>query len=228
MSHENTHQTGPYYAETGMEFLHLSEPLNALSSLAILLPALYWSFKLWRERKTYPFIFFCTPLLFLGGTGSLLFHGFRDYPWLIWLDVLPTALLTLAVAMYFWAKVLPKPTWLFVALVILPVTATRLLLFRYVDPPASVNLSYFVVGLTIFLPLVRLLWTTEFQHYLDILLAVFCLALALWFRERDHVWIEFFPRGTHFLWHLSSGVGAFYLARFLYKFRTVELAREKT
>ena len=77
---------GPIYAETDLTAF-ISEPWNAISSLAIVLPAIYWAFKLKWNVKQFPFLYYLMPLLFLGGTGSLLFHEFRSSPFLLWMDV---------------------------------------------------------------------------------------------------------------------------------------------
>ncbi len=94
---------GPIYAETDLSVL-FTEPWNALSSLAILLPAVYWAVRLRGDYRTYSFIFYCIPLLFLGGLGSTLFHAFRVSKWLLLMDVLPTATLTLSVSFIFGTK----------------------------------------------------------------------------------------------------------------------------
>jgi len=211
---------GPIYAETDLT-AWISEPWNAASSIAILFPAIYWAFRLRRNASDYRFLFLCMPFLFLGGLGSTLFHAFRSSRWLLWMDVLPTALLTLMVSIYFWIKILPR--WWWVLIILIPGNLLRLFIFRYVDPPASINVSYFITGALIFLPLLLLLRKTSGVGARDMTLSIFFLALALFFRERDFLMTHLFPMGSHFLWHLSSGVGAFYLAKYLYKLRYQEL-----
>ena len=83
---------GPIYVETDLSHF-IAETWNALSSLAILLPAVYWGFKLPGNIKKYYFIYYCIPLLFLGGLGSMLFHAFRTSGWLLIMDVFPTVIL---------------------------------------------------------------------------------------------------------------------------------------
>lgn len=211
---------GPIYAETDLT-LFFPEPWNALSSLAILLPAVYWAIKLRGDFKNYTFVYSCIPLLFLGGLGSTLFHAFRSSGWLLLMDVLPTAILTLTVSVYFWFKVLRK-VWL-VPVVVAPLLLGRFMIFNVVPRPYSINAGYLATGLMIFLPVLIFLVKTKFKHGSHIALSALMLAIALVFRERDHMLAEWLPMGSHFLWHLFSGVGAFFLAQYLYHLRRSEL-----
>ena len=42
-------------------------------------------------------------------------------------------------------------------------------------------------------------------------------------RRIDYSFAEWIPMGSHFLWHIFSGIGAFYLAKYLYLIRKDEL-----
>lgn len=211
---------GPVYAETDLSAF-IAEPWNAISSLAILFPAVYWAIKLKGDFRTYSFIFFCVPFLFLGGLGSTLFHAFRASGWFLLMDVLPTAILTLSVSIYLWIKILPK--WSHVFFIVIPFIALRFALLSYLDPPTSINVGYFLTGSMIFIPLIIELFQTAYRGLFDISVSIGFLALSLFFRERDFALAEWLPMGSHFLWHLFSGVGAFFLAQYLYKLRRLEL-----
>jgi hemolysin III len=78
-----------------------------------------------------------------------------------------------------------------------------------------INLSYFVTGVTMFLPALILLLRTRFRGLPHILLATVLFMLALWFRQIDAVSTAL-PMGTHWLWHVCCGVGAWFLANYLY------------
>ena len=211
---------GPIYAETDLTAL-ISEPWNAISSLAIIFPALYWAFKLQWQYKTYPFIFFCVPLLIMGGLGSTFYHAFRTSEFLLWLDVLPTAVLTFSVGVYFWLKILPK--WWHTISIVVPFTILRYAIFDYFPGHFATNLSYFISGVIIFLPVVIYLLISKFTKWQYIIASIFFLGLSLYFREADMRFTDGFPMGSHFLWHLFSGVGAYYLAKYLHFIRESEL-----
>ncbi|SNS99499.1 Ceramidase [Ekhidna lutea] len=211
---------GPIYAETDLTSF-ISEPWNALSSLAIVLPAVYWAFKLSWKIKEYPFLYFLMPLLFLGATGSVLFHAFRSSSFLLWMDVLPTAIVTLSVSIYFWDKIL-KNRWQ-VATVVIPFTFIRFAVFDYYDGQLALNLNYVITGFLIFFPIVFFLSRNEYKHYKTILVSVIFLSLSLMFRRIDYSVAMLIPMGSHFLWHIFSGIGAFYMAKYIYFIRRDEL-----
>ena len=211
---------GPVYAETDLSQF-IAEPWNALSSLAIALPSVYWAIRLRGNIRAYGFLYFLMPLLFLGGIGSTLYHAFRTSRWLLLMDVLPTAIVTLSVGIYFWNKVLPRK-WQ-VASVVLPITMLRFAIYQFIDGQLAVNLSYFITGTLIFFPVLLYLAQNNWKYAFPITLSVFYLSVSLIFRRIDYSAAEFIAMGSHFLWHIFSGFGAFYIAKYLYLIRKDEL-----
>lgn len=211
---------GPFYAETDLSIL-FSEPWNAISSLAIVFPAVYWAFRLKGNFKKYPFIFFCIPLLILGGLGSTFFHAFRNSEYLLWMDVLPTAILTFSVGVFFWFKAFPN--WWVTVGVVVPSTLSRYAIYEFFPETIAVNMSYLIAGTIIFLPLIFYLFKTHFDKASFIILSVFFLLVALVFRKADLLVMDFLPMGSHFLWHIFTGFGAYFLAKYLYHIRIKEL-----
>ncbi len=204
---------GPIYTETDPSFI-IVEPWNAVSSLLILAPAVYWAWKLRGQYKDYLFLTCCMPLLFLGGLGSTLFHAFRISPALHYLDVIPTAILTLTISIYFWVKVLPK--WWYLLFIIVPSLALRFAGYSFLPAHSAINLGYAINGATFFLPLLLLLWRTRFQRVWSIVGAIILFVLALYFRQVDAYEHQYLPMGTHFLWHVFTGFGGFMLASYLF------------
>ncbi len=218
---------GPIYQETlQSDHSFLIEPWNAISSIAIILPAIYWAFIIKNKPfKDFLFMWYCIPLLILGGSGSTLFHGFRNSSWLLYLDVVPTAILTLSVGVLFWHRVVKK--WVSTSVIFIISVLIRYFISTWLSGHEAANLIYFVTGVFIFLPIVIYLKKIHWLGLKTIILSVLFLILSLIFREIDQRGIFNLPMGTHFLWHLSSGVGAFYLAKFLYLLRIFELNRLK-
>ncbi len=207
---------GPVYAETNPDWL-IVEPWNGISSLFILLPAIIWLWKIRKEWRGHKFLLACIPFLFLGGLGSTLFHAFRSSYFLLLMDVLPTAILTLLIGIYLWIRVLPH--WSYIFLVFAISIGMRLLTFEILSPHTATNINYVITGITLFIPLIIILKRTRFNRSASIFVSITALAISLAFRELDaRASIQFLPMGTHFLWHIFSGIGAYFLADYLFYF----------
>lgn len=224
--HQELADGGPQYAETNLSHF-IVEPWNAVSSLFFLIPAIYWAIKIRGKVKEYGFIAYCIPLLTLGGLGSTFFHAFRSSPFLLMMDVLPILILTLSVSTYFWHEVF-KNWWLTIFTVVLAFVLRRLVVdIPYFSKHTAINISYAIGGVAIFLPILIVLFKNNFQRLNTVALSIILFVLALFFREIDARNLHIFPMGTHFLWHLSSAVGAFFLADYLYYFKRLKLEEVK-
>ncbi|MBU1369304.1 MAG: ceramidase [Bacteroidetes bacterium] len=210
---------GPRYAEYHPEQL-IVEPWNALSSVAMMLPAIYWFVKNSNNQSSNGFLYFAIAMVFLGGLGSTLFHAFRMSSVFLLLDVLPSALLTLALAIYFWLKILPK--WWYVLLILVPVFVIRIFLFNQLSDHLAINLSYAFSGLLVIVPLAILLIKTAYVGIVAVVLVLLSFSIALLFRQLDIHQFDFLPQGTHFLWHFFSAIGSFSMLWYLYILNQVD------
>lgn len=222
---------GPVYAETNLQ-LDIVEPYNAFSSLAYLLPALFWMFQIRGRWKDFSFLVSCLPFLILGGIGSTLYHAFRNSSYLLYLDVFPIALLTLCVSIYFWLKVLPK--WWQIFLVLIPFILSRYIMYLFLRGEfgetelglqTAISISYFITGVMIFLPSLLLMKRLPLSKSYPAVLSCLLSILGLLFRELETWNPSILSMGTHWLWHISTAVGAGYLGLFLYNLREKELER---
>jgi hypothetical protein len=204
---------GPLYMETTLHQF-IVEPWNAISSLLLIVPAIYWWFRLKGQLRKHYFLAFCIPLLILGGLGSALFHGFRASKFLLLMDVFPIWVLTIAVSVYAWYHLLKK--WWTAAVMVVPLFYLQFLVFQVFPTHTANNLAYLFRGINIFLPIILLLVKTRFRYVKIILLSLIFLSVALFFREIDARDLHGLPMGTHFLWHAFSAVGAFFMAQYLY------------
>ena len=212
---------GPWYAETQITDSLIVEPWNAFSSLAIAAPALYFLWKIRKNPKQYGFLLICIPILFMNGIGSTLFHGLRTSRVFLAMDYIPALILTLLVTAYFWIKVLPK--WWMGITIVIGVFFLRGSMFTYFSGSIAINLSYTIGGLAFIVPLVLMLRKTKMNQSKQILIAIACFMLAIYFRGVDKQFTDFVAFGTHFLWHIFTGIGAFFLAKYLYFLRNLEL-----
>jgi hypothetical protein len=211
---------GPLYTETNPEQF-IVEPWNALSSLFIVIPAVIWLYRIRGEFKAYGFLLYCIPLMIVGGTGSTIFHAFRASTFFLFMDVLPTAILSLSLGIYFWLKVVKK-WWLIILLLLLSIIP-RFIFFRDLPQNTAINVSYAFTGAFIAIPLILILLKTSGYKIRTVTAAILLFILALVFRETDTYPIALLPMGTHFLWHVFSGFGAYFILDYLYAFRKREL-----
>ena len=206
---------GPLYTETNPESF-IVEPWNAWSSLALVVPALYWAYRIRKDIRNNMFIAFCIPLLFLGGLGSTLFHAFRSSYFLLLMDFLPIIALTFAVSLYLWHRVTKR--WWLTALIALVGLGLRFLLYRngWFSHHTAINVSYAISGTMIFLPAFIVVVRTRLFKLGTLVFSLLLFGFALFFREVDARGLFGLPMGTHFLWHIACGIGALFLADYLY------------
>jgi len=224
--------SGPFYHEFHADG-HILEPWNALSSLVFFIPVVYWIIKLRGQYKQHPIIVTMLPLLFMNGLGSTLYHAFRSSQFFLLLDWLPASILTFILAAYFWTKILKKWYWGVLTVLTFNITAMMIMqLFRDVPnfDQIAPNLGYFVVGCTIFIPLVIRLYRTKFRYAYLVGLSILFLSSSLLFRTMDYPSAPFswLPQGTHFLWHIFSSFAVFSMGYYLYYSKTLEINKEKS
>lgn len=204
---------GPVYQETDLGRM-IVEPWNAVSSLLYLVPVIYFLIRLRGHYREFAFlVYFCSPLLAIGGMGSALFHGLRAYPFFLYMDFVPIAVLTLGVSIYFWVKVLPR--WWYVLVIIAASMALRFIGFSIDRGQLAINLSYLNTGLMIFIPALIYLFRTRFFAVKHLIWAIIFFGMSLMFRVLDHEETIVLVMGTHWLWHLFSAAGALMLGQYL-------------
>lgn len=205
-----------FYAET-RALGWIKQPWNAFSSLTFWIPVFYWAYKLRGKYQAHWFLTACLPLLFIGGLGSALFHGLSKSRFLLLLDILPILVLFVGLTLYFWQKVLPNYWYLGVVILVFGLVQTGI--SQTFVPPASINLSYLWRGIALFLPAVLLLRRISYKGTGILVIAILFFILALVFRylDKSPEVLQVLYMGSHWLWHISTVFGAFYLAEFLYR-----------
>ncbi len=214
---------GPVYAETNPE-LFIVEPWNAISSIFMMLPAIIWAVRLYPNYREFLFLTLLLPLGFLGGLGSTLFHAFREHMIFLILDVAPSAILTLSLTIYLWLKVLKR--WWYIFIIVILSFGFRFVIFASDIPDhTAINLSYGFTGTIIGLPLLIILFKSSFYRFMDVTLSIVFFVLALLFRELDaYPEVSFLHMGTHFLWHLLSAVGSYFVFSYIYYLKDLKIS----
>lgn len=206
---------GPVYRETTDLSLFIVEPWNAWSSLTFLVPVAIFLWQLRGKYRQYAFIaWFCCPLLVLGGLGSTFFHAFRSSTLLLLMDAVPIILLVVGISIWMWLKVLSKK--IRIVWVLLIFFGLTLLSGLFLEGQDRISAAYFFRGWMLLLPCYLLLRRTQFRNSGGLFLAIACFCLALLFRFLDEkIYLDFMPWGTHWLWHVSTAFGAYFLGEYL-------------
>ncbi len=224
-SHPSVSDGGPVYFETAVRD-GLIEPWNAVSSLVYLIPVFWFLITLYPTyRKNVLIVYFASPLLLAGGLGSALYHSFRSSPWLMWLDVMPVFILTLSLGAWFLWMAYRKIVWAIIFLV--GFVGVRFLGFVLFELQTAINISYFLTGMYMFIPAWFLLKKTKFQGFGLLLISVFLFAIALFMRWYDDFPDQLFKAGTHWLWHIFSAAGTFFLGLFITKQNKIDQSGNK-
>ncbi|MCX7696565.1 MAG: ceramidase [Bacteroidales bacterium] len=203
---------GPIYRETWLylqrgENSFIVEPWNAYSSLLFIVGAFLIYIYLRKKRISFPFMqFVFIPLLFLGGLGSTFYHAFRAHRWIMWLDVMPMFVLTLAISFHFWQKITHR-SWLTILILIFFILS-RMTVFELLPLQLAINVSYAIVGIAMGLPLCWVAYKTHFYKLSFLIGAMIMFVISLFFRWLDDISLNSMPIGTHWLWHVFSTIGS--------------------
>ena len=210
---------GPVYHETHLNRL-IVEPFNAVSSLTMSIAALLiWFLLIRKDYRSHPFLAYVyVPLIFIGGIGSTIYHAFRASPLFLYMDVLPVLLLSILLSLFYWYKVYPN--WFFLFFMAVMIVLARGLPVMFLKGADAINVSYLLSGLLIIIPLAVFMYRTRFAGWQNVFYSVTALLLALLFRYIDNFDHLILPMGTHWLWHVFSGIGVWFFG--VYIFRTSE------
>ncbi len=205
---------GPVYVETNLERL-VAEPWNAASAVAFLGLVAFWALRLRGRYRRHPFLTACLPVLAAGGVGGALYHAFRCSYAFFLLDIVPIAVLALAVSLFFWARLLPRRGFL---LVLVPASVFGGAVLRYEPYQWATNLFYPVLAAAVLVPAVLLLAATRGRDGAWVVLALASFGVALLLRQADSAWgVAALPMGTHWLWHLFGAGSTACLAEYVYR-----------
>lgn len=203
---------GGLYAETRLENL-FPEPFNAVTSLFFLAIAIWWTVRINRHWRQFPFLVYALVLLYIGGIGGSLYHGLRRWSMFLVMDWLPIMLLCLSAGLWFLAKL---TRWYVAALLVLGYFVLQIYLRRQLSGNLQlfINVNYAVMAGLVLFPVIAFLVSTRFNHARWVGIAFAAFVVALFFRIADQ-W-ELLPMGTHFLWHTFGAVAAFAMLRYVY------------
>jgi hypothetical protein len=205
---------GTIYAETNLQHF-FPEPLNALTSCFFLAIAVYFTFKLWGNFKSHPFLSYCLVLLYIGGIGGTTYHALRQWHLFIMMDWMPIMLLCISAGVYFLSKLIK---WYFALLLVVAYIVFQVF-FRQMmmgnSPQLFININYAMMAALVLLPVLAYLIYTKWKDGKWVGIALLSFSIALTFRIADK-W-EWLETGTHFLWHTFGAVASFCMLEYIWR-----------
>ena len=216
--------SGPIYQETLAGRLPV-EPFNTYSNILFLAIIIYFSLKVYRDYRNHRFLAWSLPVLFLGFIGGTVYHATRSHDVWMYMDWLPIVILCLAVSVYYTVKLKAstRQRSLLIFMILLLVFGVRMIPW-----PVSLKTSMGYIGtaLGLLLPIITYFFTTRMHHWWWVLLAFLSFGLAISFRVMDR-FVYVLPMGTHWLWHCFGAVSVFFLIKYIYEDRKMNLKLQK-
>ena len=225
MSHSRVAVT--HYCERASD-LFWAEPINATTNLIFLVAAfvLIRKLRVLAEPLSKVWDIWLLTILISGiGIGSFLWHTFAT-SWAELADVIPIALFVTLFLVSFLLRILRlKISWVlfwtilfhgftFYLLTSLP---TDLLNGSVIYLPAWIGLWMLVIYSKVI----------NLKYGNRLVFAAIAFTLSLTFRTIDRLVCDFWPWGTHFLWHLINGIALYFLMSVLIKARMCEFGTKE-
>nr|WP_297784188.1 hypothetical protein [uncultured Allomuricauda sp.] len=213
--------SGPIYLETA-EGSFPVEPFNTYSNLIFLVLIIHWGIKVYRSPKQHQFLAWVLPVIGISYVGGTVYHATRSHEFWLRLDWMPIMLLCAALVIYFIFK-LVNSWWQRITLIIAILGASFLLRILPIPSGMRISLGYVITAATILVPIAWYLIKTKGKNIGLVVTAFFIFAIAIFFRSID-LHQDFFPMGTHWLWHLLGGIVVHFLIAYIFKDNLLNLS----
>lgn len=207
--------SGPVYRET-LERGFPVEPWNTASNLIFLIIVIYWSLRIYKDRRKYLFLKFAIPILFIGYVGGTLFHGTRSHEIWLLMDWVPIMILCVAASIYYFIR-LNAGKLMITMVSVLPFITAFSLQKAPIDPHLRSLIGYATIAVVILFPFVQYMLRYARKQGRILVAALFFFAVAIFFRTIDlKVDQKVFFMGTHWLWHSFGGIAVHFLIMYIF------------
>ncbi|MDF0707077.1 hypothetical protein [Flagellimonas okinawensis] len=215
------HDSGPIYLET-VEGRFPVEPFNTLSNLIFLALIIYWGTKVYRNPEHHRFLSWVLPIIGVSYVGGTIYHATRSHEFWLRLDWMPIMLLCAALVVYFIVK-LVTTWWQRISWIVVLLGASIFLRVLPIPEGLRISLGYVITAATMLIPLIWYLVKTKGAN-MHLIITAFCIfGIAIFFRSID-LHQDFFPMGTHWLWHLLGGIAVHFLIAYIFKDNLLNLS----
>ncbi len=215
--------TGHIYQETVLGRFPV-EPFNTASNLLFLFIIIYWTIKIYPELSKYRFLVYVLTTLFIGYVGGTIYHATRSHEVWLLMDWVPIFILGVSAVVYFFRKL--GIHWLIMTtLVLFPfVLMIALRTVDFILRSMRNLIEYTSLALVILIPIFAYLRKTNWLFKERILVGLLLFCVALFFRTIDNTEIsnEYFPMGTHFLWHTFGALAVHAVINYLYLVKKID------
>lgn len=213
--------SGPIYLETTQGQFPV-EPFNTFSNLIFLVLIIYWGIKVYRNPRQHQFLAWVIPIIGISYVGGTVYHATRSHEFWLRLDWMPIMLLCAAVVIYFIFKLVDS-WWQRIIWIVILLGASFLLRILPIPVGLRISLGYVITAATILIPIAWYLISTKGKNVRLVLTAFLIFAIAVFFRSID-LHQDFFPMGTHWLWHLLGGIAVHFLIAYIFKDNLLNLS----
>jgi hemolysin III len=180
------------------------EPLNAVTSLAFLVVAIYWARRTRMKLSRHPLVVMSVPVLFVGALGGMAHHAFRGFRDIRHLDMLMAFYGVAMACVFFWHKVTKSWVMSFSMTLLFPVA------FRYALPDShvigSASVVFAALSLSLLPPVAIRCWMDGMRRVSYLLASSAFFLVGMFFRELDSLHDLVAPVGTHCLWHVFGAL----------------------
>ena len=213
--------SGPIYLETVEGRLPV-EPFNTFSNLIFLVLIIYWGVKVYRNPREHRFLAWVLPVIGISFVGGTIYHATRSHEFWLRLDWMPIMFLCGALVIYFIFK-LVNSWWQRLVWIIVLLGASFLLRILPLPSGLRISLGYIITAATILIPIIWYLIKTKGKNLGLVVIAFLIFGIAIFFRSID-LHQNFFPMGTHWLWHLLGGIAVHFLITYIFKDNLLNLS----
>lgn len=201
-----------------VDFSFWSEPVNAVTNFAIIIAGLL-ALRLYHQQFPLhgshhrPNVLILIGLVVMIGIGSFLYHTFATY-WAGWLDVAPIIAFIYLYHAVFLRRILAM-RYRYVLMYVLSFFGMSALFSEIFGRDALNGSIGYLPSLLSFLSvwIAMMVLKRPGTHLFGIAGLLFCC--SIFFRSIDMAVCEYFPLGTHFLWHLCNSLLLYVLLKLI-------------
>ena len=196
----------------------ITQPWNAWSSVALLLPAFFWAWALRGQYLRYIGLLPILPLALVNGVGSFMWHATSEPGIYLDLDTKPPLLLLGWLGIYF-CRLLTGRWW--AGILVFVAFAYGVMELKELARPlldvGSITFNYIFNATVVILPglIVMIKYRGAGWGWVIFTLALLLIAIQFRIYDGHRPMFSWMPQGTHFLWHIACALAYLPLGKYI-------------